>query len=243
MLPQAVAVGVVATAAAVVTANAGIVSANATGRDRDDVPACVLQDDNKPPQSPPTPTAPTITTLQQAYQCIFDNSYAGPVLDSRTLLVAGFAEFTKELQRRGLERPGASLPALTGKRTSDWKAFAKRYQEVLATLPDDPELTQALFTATMRAMVASLHDDHAGLGTLFAPPGGSESSYGFGFRTLPTGGHNPKNTAGVVAPLYLETVAADTPAAKAGLRPGDVVVAVNDVPAFTNGVLNGGVFT
>ena len=45
---------------------------------------------NPPPQAPPLhPT--TVTTIGQAYYCIFAHYYAGPVLDDRVLLAAAFA--------------------------------------------------------------------------------------------------------------------------------------------------------
>ena len=43
----------------------------------------------------------TVTTIGQAYYCIFAHYYAGPVLDDRVLLAAAFAGFTQELDRSG----------------------------------------------------------------------------------------------------------------------------------------------
>ena len=74
------------------------------------VSRCPSMSRGRPPQAP-APT--TITTLQQAYQCIFDHYFSGSRLDDRTLLVGAFAALTRELQRRQLDQPSASLPALT----------------------------------------------------------------------------------------------------------------------------------
>lgn len=116
------------------TVNAGVVSASATGGDRNRVPACVLQEDNKPPENLPAPTASTITTLQQAYYCTFGHSYAGPVLDSRTLLVAEFAEFTKELQRRGLDRPQA-ITRTAGIASGDTHGYLLNHNNTIIGMP------------------------------------------------------------------------------------------------------------
>ena len=68
---------------------------------------------NPPPQAPPSsPT--TVTTIGQAYYCVFAHYYAGPVLDDRVLLAAAFAGFTQELDRLGMDQPDATMPALTG---------------------------------------------------------------------------------------------------------------------------------
>lgn len=218
--------------------NAGISTADA-GAGPDRPPACVaLPDPPPPPSAEPGPT--TITTLEQAYWCIFANAYGGSALDNRELLLSAFAQFTDELRRRGLDRPNAVMPALTGKRAKDWTAFAGRYQEVLATLPDDAQLRQDLAATVLKGMMASLRDDHAHVSKLFAPQGGGPG-FQLGIETLPVAGPQP-DVKDVVAPVYVKSVAPGSPAATAGLKPGDVIVAVNDVPVFTNGVLSPGVF-
>ena len=72
-------------------------------------PAC------RPPEAPPLhPT--TVTTIGQAYYCVFAHYYAGPVLDDRVLLAGAFAGFTQELDQLGMDQPDATMPALTGNR-------------------------------------------------------------------------------------------------------------------------------
>ena len=115
---------------------------------------------NPPPQAPPLhPT--TVTTIGQAYYCIFAHYYAGPALDDRVLLAAAFAGFTQELDQLGMDQPDAAMPPLTGHRDSDWDAFAAVYQKVTGQLPASPAQRQELAAATMTAMIASLDNNHA----------------------------------------------------------------------------------
>ena len=115
---------------------------------------------NPPPEAPPLhPT--TVTTIGQAYYCVFAHYYAGPVLDDRVLLAGAFAGFTQELDQLGMDQPDATMPALTGNRDRDWDAFAAVYQKVTSQLPASPAQRQELAAATMTAMIASLRDNHA----------------------------------------------------------------------------------
>jgi len=109
-----------------------------------------------PPQEAPPLHPTTVTTIGQAYYCIFAHYYAGPVVDDRVLLAAAFAGFTQELDQLRMDQPDATMPALTGHRDSDWDAFAAVYQKVTGQLPASPAQRQELAAATMTAMVASL---------------------------------------------------------------------------------------
>lgn len=42
-------------------------------------------------------------------------------------------------------------------------------------------------------------------------------------------------------PLFITTVLPGSPAASAGVRPGDIIVSVNGTPAFTDGTISAGV--
>jgi carboxyl-terminal processing protease len=217
------------------------ITANAT--DSQAPAACVAQPE--PPTPPPPlgePTDTTITTLEQAYWCIFANYYSGPVLDDRGLLLAAFQAFTLELQRRGLDRPTAIMPALAGDRTTDWAAFSSKYSEVIATLPDDATLRQELAIVTLKGMVASLHDDHTHVGSVFLPAGPEPGKlWGLGVHTLPVGGTNAQASPEKISPLYLDFIFSGSPAEAAGLKPGDIIVAVNGMPPYVNGTLSPGV--
>lgn len=192
------------------------------------------------PTSPPlTPT--TITTLQQAYHCILAHYYGGPVLDHRTLLAAALAGFTQELQRRGHDQPTATLAALTGNRDRDWAAFSAVYKKVTSKLPADPRLRQVLAAAAMNAMVASLDDNHARWVRSVRPPGANaDDTYGLGIAGL-SGVQGSKADPAATPPLFVTSVLAASPAARQGVRPGDVIVLVNGAPPFAGGALSQGV--
>jgi carboxyl-terminal processing protease len=210
-------------AVAAVLAGAGV-GTSAAGPERP--PACARP---TPQQPPPAPTAATLTTIGQAYYCIFDNYFSGPVLDSRTLLVPAFAALTQELQRRGLDRPDATLPALTGRKDGDWTAFGKVYRRVADSLPDDAARA-AIAASAIRAMVAELDDNHARW-----IDKGVRNLYGLELSVV-VGPGDIDPVAG--EPAYVNRIASTGPAAVGGLRLGDEVLAINDVPVFVNGILN-----
>ena len=193
---------------------------------------------NPPPEAPPAkPT--TVTTIGQAYYCVFARYYAGPVLDDRVLLAAAFAGFTQELDRLGMDRPDATMPALTGHRGTDWTAFAAVYQKVTGQLPASPEQRQELAAATMTGMIASLHDNHARWSYPAPPPGDVPGDLGImtspGYLLTDAAPHE------ALPPLFITAVAPGSPAASHGLRPGDVIVSVNGAPPFAGGIISDGV--
>lgn len=188
-----------------------------------------------PPSGGPAPLKPTtITTIEQAYYCIFDNYYSGSVLDDRTLLVPAFAALTQELQRRGLDESQATMPALTGKKDADWAEFSRVYEQIAANLPEDPALRQAVAEATLQGMVAALGDNHARWERLSQQP---SPLLGLKFSGLRVDGPDPA----VTSPIFITSVAAGSGAASAGIKPGDEVVAVNGVPLIVNGSVSDGV--
>ncbi|MFI6290803.1 S41 family peptidase [Nonomuraea sp. NPDC050790] len=185
-------------------------------------------------QAPPlTPT--TAATLKQAYECVFTRYAGGPTLDHRTLLTAAFAGFTQELQRRGEDRPDAMMPPLTGERARDWDAFSTVYQRILATT--SPAARQPLAAATMTAMVAALHDNHAAWVREEAPmtaEQGPPREFGTGIA----GFSPPEGDPVGKGPLFVTMVTEGSPAARQDLRPGDVVRAIDGASALTGGILS-----
>jgi carboxyl-terminal processing protease len=195
-------------------------------------PACAIPPPPDPSLPPPELSPTTITAIGQAYYCIFDNYFSGPIVDSRSLLVPAFAALTQELQRRGLDQPEATLPALVGKKDRDWAAFRQVYERIAAGLPDDPALRQAVAEATMRGMVRSLNDNHV------------RWEHGFyfvdftGMRVSGFQGPSPDPVA--TDPLFVTAVVPGGQAEAKGIKPGDEIVAINDIPPYINGVLSEG---
>jgi carboxyl-terminal processing protease len=224
-------------ALAVASAFVGVTNASAAAPDSGDVagvrpPACVSE---FPPEPPPTkPT--TVTTIGQAYYCVFANYFSGPVLDSRELLVPGFAALTQELQRRGIDQAGATLPALRGNKDADWAAFNHVYEKIAARLPDDAA-RQAVAAATLKAMVAALNDNHARWQQ--PPPAGEPTGISTG--VLVSGQRPDGFDPAFTGPVFITDIAPTGGAAKAGIKLGDEITAVKDVPVSIDGVLNEGV--
>jgi carboxyl-terminal processing protease len=217
------------------------VAGNAAGaQPADDAPpACYQPTRTGPPPTSPGPT--TVTTLEQAYYCIFANYYAGPVLNDEVLLLGAFAGMTQELDVLGDDRADATMPALTGDRDSDWTALGTVYQNVVNELPNDPTLRQEVAAATMNGMVSALHDNHARWGYPAQQPPGYQSgdSDGLGIVTSPAGALATISPNEALPPLYISAVQGG-PAAQAGLKPGDVIEAVDGSAPFVDGEVSPG---
>lgn len=228
--PLATAAAVLAVTAALVGAGAGVGTVGATSAGQQRPEPCAKP---TPPtgEEPPPPPPTSLSTVGQAYYCIFDNYYSGPVLDSRALLVPAFAALTQELQRRGIDQPNATLPALTGRKDADWAAFSKVYKRIADALPDDAS-RDAMADAAIGAMVTALNDNHARWMNSFVA-----NLYG----VIPSVIVGPGDIDPVATePAYINAIAPNGPAALAGLRLGDELLALNGVPLFSYGIVNKG---
>ena len=138
-----------------------------------------------------------------------------------------------------MDQPDAAMPALTGHRDQDWTAFAAVYQKVTSQLHASPDQRQELAAATMTGMIASLHDNHARWSYPAPPPGDMPGDLGYHDLTgAPAGAYRAGRGA---AAAIRHDRAAGSPAARNGLRPGDIIVSVNGAPPFTNGAVSEGV--
>ena len=195
------------------------------------VPACPRPaSPGQPLTHPPPITATTVATLGQAYSCVLDNWADGATLDDRVLITGAFAGLTQELQRRGLDQATAMLPALTGNHDGDWTSAGSVLQWVVDALPADPQVRQAVLAAAMNGLVASLHDDHVSW----------VRSFGGGLPSLGVITSVQIARRDAMPPLFVTAVEPGSPAAAAGLQPGDVLTTVNGVVPFANGQLNTG---
>ncbi|MFI6539355.1 S41 family peptidase [Nonomuraea sp. NPDC050547] len=180
-----------------------------------------------PATAPPSESAPptSVNTLRQAYLCVLDHYYSGPAMDSKALLKSAFAAYTQDLMRRDADRSDLQLPELTGNRDTDWAAFAK----VLGA--GDVSALRAAITA----MVAGLHDNHARW-VRPAPPS-EDKPIGTGIVGISAQQGRQLDPA-AKPPLFITSVLPGSPAAKAGIRPGDIIVKANGVPAFIGNTVN-----
>jgi carboxyl-terminal processing protease len=228
---------VAVTAATVTAAAVGAGRASGAARAASTPPACAQL------QQPPAPGPTTVTTIGQAYYCVFAHYYGGPVLDDRVLLAGAFAGLTQEADRLGIDQPDATMPALTGSRDSDWAAFAAVYSRVISKVPAQD--VQQVAAAAMTGMVAALDDNHAHWAYPAPQPPGATSSdtYGLGINTSPAPGLLKNAPAEALPPAVVTSVDPRSPAARAGVRTGDLITAVDGAPPFTDGLVSPGVFT
>ena len=224
-------------AVAVTAATVGAARTSGAAQAASTPPAC------SPAQQQP-PTGPTtVTTIGQAYYCIFAHYYSGPVLDDRVLLAGAFAGLTQELDRLGIDQPDATMPALTGSRDRDWAAFAAVYRRVIGKVPSRD--VQQVAAATMTGMVAALNDNHARwqypARNRQEPPPATSTGWAStphrppGWPSTPPARRCRRRSSPSVDPR--------SPAARAGVRTGDIITAVDGAPPFTDGMLSPGVFT
>ncbi|MBE1582516.1 S41 family peptidase [Nonomuraea angiospora] len=188
---------------------------------------------SQPQGRPGAETATTIDVIEQAYFCILGNYYSGATLDARSLLTAGFAALTQQLNRDGRDVPEATMPALTGDRKADWAAFETAYRKITDQVPG---LRDKLAVVTLEAVVAALGDDHARWAhDVERPPGYYDGDgYGLGLEANVNGEQVQSNSGTALAPLFVTTVPGGA-ARAAGLRPGDLIESINGSAPFIDG--------
>jgi carboxyl-terminal processing protease len=229
----AVALAALAAAAVTLTATAaGSAGAARASGAAAGPPPCSLP---HPPIGQLKPT--TVTTIGQAYSCIYAHYYAASTVDDRVLLAAAFAGLTQELDRLGLDQPDATMPALTGNRDSDWARFAAVYQRITGKLSVSSSEQAAV--ATMSAMIAALNNNHSYWEHPHFYPGchqGLCPPYGLGINAQPDPTQEQTDPGVMLPPLYVSYVYPLSPAGRAGVRVGDVITKINGAAPFTDGM-------
>ncbi|MFI6479779.1 S41 family peptidase [Nonomuraea sp. NPDC050663] len=192
----------------------------------------------KPPEPPvPAETPATIDVVEEAYYCVFAHHYKGATVDAGQMLTDGFIALTQELSRSGRDLAAAVMPPLQGDRWKDWQAFEATFRKITDRLPDDVD--EKLAVVTLEAMLASLSTNH----TTWIhddPPRHPDfhngDMYSLGLLTNVTSLQAGNDLGGALGPLFVTTVLGGA-AEKAGLRPGDVIEAVNGESPFVGGRL------
>jgi carboxyl-terminal processing protease len=155
--------------------------------------------------------------VQAAYHDMLDLFYKP--LDPRDLLHAGWAALGTDAAQRGAPAP-AVLAELPSDADAAFAVFSEAYAKYVESLPGD--FSEAMVAADIASgMADSVHEQH----TNYLPPAlmqrflsivtGGQEAIGMGIRL----GNDP--------PRLIIEVAPGGPAAIAGLKPGDVILAVD----------------
>lgn len=181
---------------------------------------CVSSDLDTPPLSEGTST---LATVEQAYRCLLLHHVSRNTTLDHKVLLNGAWDIFKEA---GLPAEDAAPLVLTGDKEKDWQVYATRFNALIKKY--GRQLEEPLARVAMQGMAQSLDDNHVAYleptqwQRFHSELSGDDTEIGPGFLLAvddPTG------------KFYAHEVYADTPAAKAGLKAGDVIESVNNTPA------------
>jgi carboxyl-terminal processing protease len=155
----------------------------------------------------------------------------GAKLDERTLLSGAYSEMDSALRASQVLVPSSMRePAFTGSREPDWRLFAQAYKRLNSLIPTNLVIPGALAEVAISGMTASLHDDHTG----YVPGAQLKPLIGQLFDDGPTPSLGLViSITSAAQPIFVTTVFDDAPAARAGMKPGDVVLLVNGHSPFS----------
>jgi carboxyl-terminal processing protease len=156
--------------------------------------------------------------VQQAFGLLMDNFVTPP--DSGNVLNGGLDSAHFYLEKQFVADPLAQRPSFTGERRADWQLFLPAYARMVQALGDKGSRVQ-LDQTIVDGMAKSFKEQH----TYYMTPDE--------FSQLQDDLQNNNRLSGIGVSFgqdfVITDVFEDTPAEKAGLMPGDRVIAVNGV--------------
>lgn len=171
--------------------------------------------------------ADSLEVIGQGYDCLRRRYIGGARQMNRTLLQAAFAAIRSQL---GHALDGIAEPVLSGSEAADWQAFGTYFKQVTARAPG---AIGPLVEGSLEAMAAALDDDHTG----YLPPPYMRLEVSTLADTVPVPslGLITSPIARTTTTLFVTGVIVRSPVADAGIRPGDVIEAVDDQPPLAYG--------
>lgn len=167
-----------------------------------------------------TEATPALQALREAYELLLER-YALP-LDPATLVTAGQKAMTQALEEAGVERVPSGLSAPGSDASQQWRILRQRYQGLAQRYGAQLDPTELAYAA-IAGMAESTDDSH----TNFMNPEQYQEHVRWSRGEVSYGGIGARMRGPL--PTVVE-VFRDTPAERAGLRPGDAIVAVDSRP-------------
>jgi carboxyl-terminal processing protease len=176
----------------------------------------------------------TLLTVQLGYQCILAHYVTGTTsLDDRTLLRGAYNAVENDLKQAGVTVPASPVPSMTGSHDVDWTIFAQWFNQLLSGYGSSSLLSNSLAQVCLSGMASALKDEH----TVYLPAQYMQQvSAQLADGPIPTLGFEMSPVTDTVKlPIYVTDVFGSGPAAAAGLRPGDIITAIDGSPPVSEG--------
>ncbi|MGN6758842.1 MAG: S41 family peptidase [Thermomicrobiales bacterium] len=168
----------------------------------------------------------TVDTIGQVYHCFLLHYVDHATLDDQVMLNGAWAGVAAGGQDK-LAPADLTPPTLTGDREGDWAAFAAQFTALAAKYQGKVDAS-TLARWAIAGLAASLNDNHVA----YLEPKRWRSVFvsELGLVNYPSAGFELA-VDGATGKYFLYDVHANTPAARAGLRPGDIIETVGGKPA------------